>query len=71
MKEIIKTNDLILISRIQSILNDAGIKNEILDDYTSNIEGSISAIQRRIIVSNDDYNQSKRLINEIIDNVDI
>ena len=71
MKEIIKTNDLILISRIQSILNDAGIKNEILDDYTSNIEGSISAIQRRIIVSNDDYNQSKRLINEIIDNVEI
>jgi len=68
MKEVLKTNDLILISRIRSILSEAGIKNEILDDYASNIEGSISAIQRRIIVSNDDYNQSKRLINIIIDN---
>ena len=62
MKELIRTNDLILISQIQSILNDADIKFELLDSYTSIIEGSINAIQKRIVVSNNDFKASQKLI---------
>ena len=65
MKEILRTNNLILISRIQSILNDAGIQNKLLDTHASNIEGNISAIQRRLVVSNDDFQQSQKLINDL------
>ena len=65
MKEILRTNNLILISRVQSILNDAGIQNKLLDTHASNIEGNISAIQRRLVVSNDDFQQSQKLINDI------
>ena len=65
MKEILRTNNLILISRVQSILNDAGIQNKLLDTHASNIEGNISAIQRRLIVSNDDFQQSQKLINDL------
>ena len=65
MKEILRTNNLILISRIQSILNDAGIQNKLLDTHASNIEGNISAIQRKLVVSNDDFQQSQKLINEL------
>ena len=65
MKEILRTNNLILISRIQSILNDAGIQKKILDTHASNIEGNISAIQRRLVVSNDDFQQSQKLINDL------
>ena len=62
MKELIRTNDLILISLIQSILNDASIKYELLDTHTSMVEGSINAIEKRIVVSNNDFKRSQNLI---------
>ena len=65
MKEVLRTNNLILISRAQSILNEAGVHNQLLDAHASNIEGSISAIQRRVIVSDDDFQKSKKLINDL------
>ena len=65
MKEVIRTNNLILISRVQTILDDAGIQNKLLDTHASNIEGNISAIQRRLVVSNDDFQQSQKLINDL------
>ena len=65
MKELIRTNDLILISRIQSILINATIHYELLDVYASTVEGSINAIQKRIVVSNYDFKQSKKLVQSI------
>ena len=62
MKELIRTNDLILISRIQSILNDAFIHYDLLDTHASIIEGSINAIQKRIVVSDNDFKRSQNLI---------
>ena len=55
MKEVLRTNNLILISRFQTILDDAGIQNKLLDTHASNINDSISAIQKRLVVSNDDF----------------
>ena len=68
MKELIRTNDLILISRIQSILINATIHYDLLDVYVSTIEGSINAIQKRIVVSNDDFNLSQELIHFLTNN---
>ena len=68
MKELIRTNDLILISRIQSILINATIHYELLDVYASTVEGSINAIQKRIVVSNDDFNHSQELIHFLTNN---
>ena len=65
MKELIRTNDLILISRIKSILNDKNIQYELFDSHTSIIEGSIDAIQKRIVVSNDDFYSSRELIQNL------
>ena len=62
MKEVLRTNNLILISRVQSILNDAAIQYELLDSHASIIEGSINAIQKRIVVSNNDFIRSRKLI---------
>ena len=50
MKELIRTNDLILISKIKTILNVADIHYSIFDTHASIIEGSIDAIQKRILV---------------------
>ena len=68
MKEVLRTNNLILISRVQSILDYIGIQNKLLDAHTSNIEGNISAIQKRIVVSDKDFQQSQKLINNLENN---
>jgi len=68
MKELIRTNDLILISLIKNILNNESIKFSILDIHASVIEGSINAIQKRILVSNDDFKRSQMLI-QALENV--
>ena len=63
MKEIIRTNDLILISRIESIFNQETIYYELFDTNASVIEGSISAIEKRILVLEKDFSRSQKLIN--------
>ena len=63
MKEIIRTNDLILISRIESIFNQETIYYELFDTNASVIEGSISAIEKRILVLEKDFSSSQKLIN--------
>ena len=68
MKEVIRTNDLIKISLIKGIFDEAGIQYELLDTHTSIIEGSINAIEKRIIVSDNDFKQSENLIKELINN---
>ena len=68
MKELIRTNDLILISRIQSLLNYHSIHYELLDVPARIVEGSINAIQKRIVVSNDDFNLSQELIHFLTNN---
>ena len=65
MKELIRTNDLILISRIKSILDGAKIKYDLFDTHASIIEGSINAIQKRIVVSNGDLDYSQKLIQDL------
>ena len=62
MKELIRTNDFILINRIQNMLDDVDIQYKLLDSHASIIQGSIDAIQKRILVFNNDFIQSQKLI---------
>ena len=62
MKELLRTNDIVRLSWLQAILNDAGIDCLVLDNHTSLVEGSIGAIQRRLMVAVDDHARAKALI---------
>ena len=53
MEELVRTNDIVLISYIQSLLDDAGVMHMVLDAHMSVLEGSIGLIQRRILVDSD------------------
>ena len=64
MEELYRTNDPVLLSFIRSVLVDAGIEALIFDNHTSFAEGSIGAIQQRIMVPSDDKNQAIRLIRD-------
>ena len=62
MKELLRTNDLVKLSWLQALLADSDIEAVVLDAHTSLTQGSIGAIQRRLAVSNDDYQRARRVL---------
>jgi hypothetical protein len=64
MKELLRTNDPVRLSFVEALLSAAGIESVVLDQHTSIIEGSIGAIQRRIMVDDRDHGRAKMLLSE-------
>jgi hypothetical protein len=64
MEELIRTNDLVLISYVETLLRDAGIAHLVLDTHMSVLEGSLGIIPRRILVEADSVRQARRLVAE-------
>ena len=62
MIELLKTNDPVLISFVQATLADAGIEAVVLDTHASILEGSASAIPRRIMVMDEDLETAKQIL---------
>jgi len=50
MDEILRTNDIVLISFAEALLRDAGIEALVLDQNMSVIEGSLGILPRRVLV---------------------
>jgi len=64
MRTVTLTNDPVRLSFVRALLHDAGIQSWVLDEYTSSIEGSISAIPRRIVVADDDAVHARQVLDE-------
>ena len=62
MKELLRTNDGVLLSFAGALLRDAGIDSVVLDAHTSILEGSIGAIPRRLMVAEADHAAAKDLL---------
>jgi Putative prokaryotic signal transducing protein len=65
MRELLRTNDAVTLSRLQALLAEAGIAAVVLDQHTSILEGSIGAIPRRLAVSEEDFERARRLIAKV------
>jgi len=64
MQELLRTNDFVRLSWLQALLASAGIEVVVLDTYTSVMEGSIGAIQRRLMVRDEDEERARRVMKE-------
>lgn len=64
MIELVRTNDVVLISFICSLLKDADIEHFIADVHMSIFEGSLGIIPRRIMVDSDYETQARRLLKD-------
>jgi 3'-phosphoadenosine 5'-phosphosulfate (PAPS) 3'-phosphatase len=64
MREILRSNDAVVISFAQSILTDAGIGVFVADQFMSVAEGSIGAFPRRLLVDAADTAAARRLLTE-------
>ena len=59
MVELLRTNDPVLLSWLEATLAAHGIVCVVLDAHTSVVEGSIGAIQRRLMVEADDLAEAR------------
>ena len=64
MREIVRTNDAVLITAIEALLTGAGIHHMVLDRYMSVLEGSLGMLPRRILVDDDQVNRARRLLTD-------
>jgi hypothetical protein len=64
MKEIIRTNDQVLISYVEVLLRDAGIQIMVADQNMSVLDGSIGALPRRVLVADDDAEEARGILTD-------
>lgn len=64
MRELLRTNNLALVSAIEALLIEAEIPHQILDQNMSVIQGSIGAIPRRILVADDYVPAARQLLSD-------
>ena len=62
MREIVRTNDAVLITAIEALIKGAGIPHMVLDQNMSVLDGSIGMLPRRIVVENDYVVRARRLL---------
>ena len=64
MRELVRTNDIVLVSAVGALLHGANIHHLVLDQNMSVIEGSLGILPRRILVHEDDNHAARRLLSE-------
>ncbi|MGA2312318.1 MAG: DUF2007 domain-containing protein [Xanthobacteraceae bacterium] len=64
MRELVRTNDAVLISAIEALLKGAHINHMVVDQNMSVLEGSIGIFPRRILVGENEFEAARRLLEE-------
>ena len=64
MRELVRTNDAVLISAIEALLKGAQIEHMVVDQNISVLEGSIGIFPRRILVGEDEVEVARRLLED-------
>lgn len=59
MEELLRSNDLVYLSFVRHVLDEAGIDYLVLDEHMSALEGSIGILPRRIMVASEDVSHAK------------
>lgn len=64
MRELVRTNNAVLISYIEALLKEAGISYFVADQYMSIAEGSLGILPRRILVNANDLPKAEKIIRD-------
>ena len=64
MKELMRTNDPVVISFVESLLRDAGICFLVADQNMSVLDGSIGILPRRILVVDEEVEQARQILSD-------
>ena len=64
MKELLRSNDPVLISFVSALLEEGGVGFSVADTNMSVLEGSIGALPRRVLVEEDQLARARRILTE-------
>jgi len=64
MRELVRTNDAVLLSAIGALLNGAFIPHLVLDQNMSVLEGSLGILPRRVLVPDQDLDDARQLLQD-------
>ena len=64
MVEILRTNDLVVISVVESLLRAEGIGFLVADQHMAAVEGSLGFLPRRILVDSEEAARARRIVTE-------
>ena len=59
MIELLRTNDIVLISRIEALMAEHDIAILVADQYMSALEGSLGFLPRRMLIDRDDLPRAR------------
>ena len=63
-RELVRTNDAVLVSAVGALLDAAYIPHVVLDQNMSVLEGSLGILPRRVLVSEDNVDAARKLLEE-------
>lgn len=64
MKELVRTNDAVLVSAVGALLDGAKIPHMVLDQNMSVLEGSLGILPRRVLVAEENLAAARRLLTD-------
>ena len=64
MRELVRTNDMVLLSFIRAVLAEGGVFVLVADEAMSSIEGSLSILPRRVLVAAGEESHARHLLVE-------
>ena len=62
MRDILKTNDPVMLNFAEALLVDAGIHAVVFDSHMSIMDGSLGILPRRLMVGDGDYERARALL---------
>ena len=62
MRELIRSNDVVLLSFAETLLRERGIGHFLADYNMSVVEGSLGVLARRLLVDEDRFEEARRLL---------
>jgi hypothetical protein len=62
MRDVLKTNDPVLLNFAEALLSDAGIDSVVFDSHMSIMDGSLGVLPRRLMVTDSDYGRAKSVL---------
>jgi Putative prokaryotic signal transducing protein len=64
MRDLLTSNDPVLLNYAQVLLEDAGIGVVVFDGNMSSVQGTLSAVQQRLAVPEDNWVNARRILDE-------
>jgi tRNA1(Val) A37 N6-methylase TrmN6 len=64
VRELVRTNDVVLVSAIGALLDGAGIPHMVLDRHMSVVEGSLGILPCRILVDDERHQEARRVLED-------